>query len=86
MADSSAKSMITAVGVVTVKSPFDETKTCTRRRVYLCKDLKHNLLSGVAMFKDGIHFHTGVDGLYFDVHGGRMLAKQTRRKWTLKIC
>lgn len=85
LADGSAKSMITAVGSVRVESPFDSTKFCIRHQVYMCKDLKHNLLSGVAMFEDGVNFHTGAKGLYFDVSNGRMLAKQLKRKWILKI-
>lgn len=85
LADGSAKSMITAVGSVRVDSPYDATKSCIRHRVYMCRDLKHNLLSGVSIFEDGVNFHTGSDGLYFDVEGGRMRAKQVKRKWVLKI-
>lgn len=85
LADGSAKSMITAVGSVKIESLFDSTKSCVRHGVYMCSGLKQNLLSGVAMYDYGINFHTGKDGLYFDVHRGRMLAKQVRRKWILKI-
>lgn len=85
LANGSAKSMITAVGSVRVESPFDAAKFCIRQHVYLCNDLKHNLISGVAMYEDGLNFHTGVEGLYFEVPGGRILAKQVRRKWVLKI-
>lgn len=76
LADGSAKSMITAVGSVKIESLFDSTKSCVRHGVYMCSGLKQNLLSGVAMYDYGINFHTGKDGLYFDVHRGRMLAKQ----------
>lgn len=37
------------------------------------------------MYEDGINFHTGEKGLYFDVKNGRMLAKQMKRKWLLRI-
>lgn len=63
LADGSEMLMITGVGLVSICLPFDETKSCVRHRVYLCKDMENNLISGVAMYEGRINFHTALDRL-----------------------
>lgn len=85
LANGSSKAMITGVGRARVESPYNSSMGCVLPRVYYCKALKHNLVSGVSMFDLKKFFHTDERGLGFNVDGGLMRAKIVSRKWVLRV-
>lgn len=49
--------------------------------------LKHNLISGINLYDDGINFTTDEKGLFFaSPDGGRVSARREGRKWILRVC
>lgn len=56
-------------------------------KVYLCESLKHNLISGVVLYDDGINFGTDEGGLYLISSSGEQVnAMRKDRKWILRVC
>lgn len=87
MADGSKGGRITGVGSVMVESFGGKGETIRLEKVYLCETLKHNLISGVALYDDGIHFGSDKRGLYLtSTKGVRVDALRKDRKWVLCVC
>lgn len=87
LADGSRGGCITGVGTVMVESFGRDGGRLKLEKVYLCETLKHNLISGVALFDDGIFFGTDERGLYITSNEAiRIDAMQKDRKWILRVC
>lgn len=87
MADGTKGGLITGVGSVMVESLNGNGGRLKIENVYLCESLKHNLLSGISLYNDGVHFSTDNKGLYFTSSNGvRVNARRPGRRWTLRVC
>lgn len=87
MADGSKGGVITGVGTVVVESMDGSGGRLTLRKVDLCETLRHNLISGINLYNDGINFATNETGLFFiSKEGGRVNARRESRKWILRVC
>lgn len=87
MADGSRGGMITGVGSVEIEF-FDGDGSCLKlAKVYLCEQMKHNLISGVAIYDDSMKFATDTSGLYITSKSGeRVNAGRMGRKWVFRVC
>lgn len=87
MADGTRGGVIVGVGTAEIESATDGGDRILLRQVYLCENLKHSLVSGVAIYDDGMQFGTDKSGLFIARKDGRKIyAGQVGRKWVLRVC
>lgn len=78
MADGTRGGVITGVGSVDVKSMDGGGDWLLLKTVYLCKSLRHSLISGIAIYEDGLKITTP--------DGKSTQASRQGRKWILRVC
>lgn len=87
MANGSVSSFITAVGTARICNAQNASETLLVKNVYLCESLRHSLLLGIQLSRDGVHFRTVEEGVEFLINGRRILSAPLEgRRWVLRAC
>lgn len=82
MANRSTSSFITGIGNVAIKSPTMQCKKNILKDIFLCKTLRHSLISGILLVEEGGIFYSVGGDIILKFQDGEMFkAKRNGRRW-----